>query len=139
MGERLACKIVAAALRDRGIDSELVMLDAIVDASMSSVSEAALTAAGDQGVAQLGQEFYDQLAERLGERIRECGERVPVITGESGGVGRMCVTGGARRRRIPAVCCECERDRVGHTIGGDMERSTALECATGVPRPRVAA
>lgn len=82
-GERLACKIVAAALRDRGIDSELVVLDSIVDATVSSVTDAALTATGDQGVAQLGQEFYDQLSVRLGERIRECGERVPVITGES--------------------------------------------------------
>jgi hypothetical protein len=39
------------------------------------------TSSGDQGVAQLGQDFYDQLAARLGERIRECGARVPVITG----------------------------------------------------------
>jgi aspartate kinase len=38
---------------------------------------------GDQGVAQLGQDFYDELAKRLGERIRECGGRVPVITGKS--------------------------------------------------------
>lgn len=82
-GERLACKIVAAALRDRGIDSELVVLDSIVDASMSSISDAALTATGDQGVAQLSQEFYDQLAVRLGDRIRDCGDRVPVITGKS--------------------------------------------------------
>ncbi|WVQ84666.1 hypothetical protein IAT38_006821 [Cryptococcus sp. DSM 104549] len=85
-GERLACKIVAAALRDRGVDSELVVLDNIVDASMSAVSDAALTGAGDQGVAQLGQEFYDQLAVRLGERLRECGQRVPVVTGYFGAV-----------------------------------------------------
>ena len=53
---------------------------------MSSISDAALTATGDQGVAQLSQEFYDQLSIRLGERIRECGDRVPVITGYFGPV-----------------------------------------------------
>ncbi|WWC64495.1 uncharacterized protein I303_107105 [Kwoniella dejecticola CBS 10117] len=86
-GERLACKIVAAALRDRGVDSELVVLDNIVDASFAAVGgDAALTSAGDQGVAQLGQEFYDHLAVKLGERLRECGQRVPVVTGYFGPV-----------------------------------------------------
>ncbi|OWZ35764.1 aspartate kinase [Cryptococcus neoformans c45] len=85
-GERLACKVVAAALRDRGVDSELVVLDNIVDASMSAASEAISVDAGDQGVAQLGQEFYDQLSFRLGERLRECGQRVPVVTGYFGPV-----------------------------------------------------
>ena len=33
--------------------------------------------------AQLGQEFYDRLAIALGERIRACGTKVPVITGMS--------------------------------------------------------
>jgi aspartate kinase len=64
------------------VDSELVVLDSIVDAAMSA-SDANLISAGDQGVAQLGQEFYDRLAVKLGERIRACGTRVPVITGES--------------------------------------------------------
>ncbi|OCF61379.1 aspartate kinase [Kwoniella mangroviensis CBS 10435] len=86
-GERLACKIVAAALRDRGVDSELVVLDNIVDSSFAAVGgDAALTAAGDQGVAQLGQDFYDHLAVKLGERLRECGQRVPVVTGYFGPV-----------------------------------------------------
>ncbi|KAK4689584.1 aspartate kinase, partial [Tremellales sp. Uapishka_1] len=85
-GERLACKIVAAALRDRGIDAELVVLDTIVDAAMCAATESNLASAGDQGVAQLGQDFYDQLAVRLGDRIRDCGNRVPVITGYFGPV-----------------------------------------------------
>ncbi len=66
----------------QGIDSELVLLDSIVDAAMSAASEATLLSSGDQGIAQLGQDFYDHLAVRLGERIRDCGTRVPVITGE---------------------------------------------------------
>ncbi|ODN94786.1 aspartate kinase [Cryptococcus wingfieldii CBS 7118] len=85
-GERLACKIVAAALRDRGVDSELVVLDSIVDASVTAASESLLAGAGDQGVAQLGQEFYTELAVRLGERLKDCGQRVPVVTGYFGPV-----------------------------------------------------
>ncbi|WRT70148.1 uncharacterized protein IL334_007142 [Kwoniella shivajii] len=86
-GERLACKIVAAALRDRGVDSELVVLDSIVDSSFAAVGgDAALTASGDQGVSQLGQEFYTHLAVKLGERLRECGQRIPVVTGYFGPV-----------------------------------------------------
>jgi aspartate kinase len=35
----------------------------------------------DEG--QLAQEFYDRLATTLGERIRQCGRRVPVVTGKT--------------------------------------------------------
>lgn len=31
---------------------------------------------------QLGQEFYDRLSAALGDRIRQCGPRVPVVTGD---------------------------------------------------------
>lgn len=105
MGERMACKIVAAALRDRvgllaftseisaktshqGIDSELVLLDNIVDDALGgAIAEAAaLGSTGDQGAAQLDQSFYDKLSERLGERLRLCGSRVPVVTGYFGPV-----------------------------------------------------
>ena len=83
-GEKLACKIVAASLRDRGIDSEFVNLDTIVDEMLNEPAvDNILLSSGDQGAAQLGQDFYDRLAEVLGERIRECGTRVPVITGMS--------------------------------------------------------
>jgi aspartate kinase len=34
----------------------------------------------------LGQDFYDKLSIALGERIRECGPRVPVVTGFFGPV-----------------------------------------------------
>ena len=81
-GEKLACKIVAASLRDKGIDSEFVNLDTIVDEMLNEPSiDNSLLSAGDQGAAQLGQDFYDRLAEVLGARIRDCGCRVPVITG----------------------------------------------------------
>ena len=60
------------------------MLDNIIDEDEAlSHSTSALVASGDQGIAQLGQEFYNQLAVRIGERIRDCGARVPVVTGLS--------------------------------------------------------
>lgn len=31
---------------------------------------------------QLGQDFYDKLSKRLGERIAECGDAIPVLTGQ---------------------------------------------------------
>jgi aspartate kinase len=66
----------------QGVDSELVNLDNIVDASFASISGSLFTGSGDQGVAQLGQEFYDELAGKLRERLIDCGTRVPVVTGE---------------------------------------------------------
>ncbi|GAA6006129.1 hypothetical protein JCM11491_002041 [Sporobolomyces phaffii] len=77
VGERLSCRIVAAALRDRGIDSELVSLESIIDWEVVSADDAK---AGD-GAPQLGQDFYSKLSQRLGERLAECGDRVPVVTG----------------------------------------------------------
>ncbi|KAJ3478070.1 hypothetical protein NLI96_g10020 [Meripilus lineatus] len=74
-GERLSCKIMTAILRDRGIDAEFVSLENIVPQT-------------DDGeptpdVGSLGQEFYDRVAVAVGERIKQCGARVPVVTGDS--------------------------------------------------------
>ncbi|GAA5960279.1 hypothetical protein JCM3765_002526 [Sporobolomyces pararoseus] len=77
VGERLSCRIVAAALRDRGIDSELVSLESIIDWEVVSADD---PKTGD-GAPQLGQDFYSKLSQRLGERLLECGDRVPVVTG----------------------------------------------------------
>lgn len=73
---------------NQGIDSELVLLDNIVDDALGgAVAEAAaLSSTGDQGAAQLDQAFYDKLSERLGERLKLCGSRVPVVTGYFGPV-----------------------------------------------------
>lgn len=57
------------------------------DALGGAIAEAAaLGSTGDQGAAQLDQSFYDKLSERLGERLRLCGSRVPVVTGYFGPV-----------------------------------------------------
>lgn len=79
IGERLSCKIVAAALRDQGIDSEMVSFEHIVQAALADdVSQDDLEPLDEFS---LGQEFYDRLAKKMGERLLECGSRVPVVTG----------------------------------------------------------
>ncbi|GAA6048829.1 hypothetical protein JCM3770_003642 [Rhodotorula araucariae] len=82
VGERLSCRIVAAALRDRGIDAELVSLENIIDWDvLGEDGEGATGGKGADGPPQLGQAFYSRLSQRLGERLAECGDRVPVVTG----------------------------------------------------------
>ncbi|CAE6499932.1 unnamed protein product [Rhizoctonia solani] len=77
VGERLACKLVAAVLRDRGVDSEFVSLENVVPAFEQEL---------ESGSTQLDQSFYDAVAKAVGERIVQCGRRVPVVTGFFGPV-----------------------------------------------------
>ncbi|KAF7348586.1 hypothetical protein MVEN_01376200 [Mycena venus] len=77
LGERLACKIMTAVLRDQGIDAEYVSLENIVP----DVED--LEAIED---GSLDQEFYDRLSLAVGERVKGCGPRVPVVTGFFGPV-----------------------------------------------------
>ncbi|EIM81965.1 aspartate kinase [Stereum hirsutum FP-91666 SS1] len=72
-GEKLGCKIITAALRDRGIDAEFVSLENIIPPT-------------DDGEGTLGQPFYDAVSAVFAERIRQCGSRVPVVTGFFGPV-----------------------------------------------------
>ena len=55
------------------MDAEFVSLENIIplpeDGDLS----------GEEGT--LGQEFYDRVAVLVGERIKQCGPRVPVVTG----------------------------------------------------------
>ncbi|KAJ7793425.1 aspartate kinase [Mycena olivaceomarginata] len=74
LGERLACKIMTAVLRDQGIEAEYVSLENIVP----DVDD------DDDGA--LDQDFYDQLSLAVGERVKQCGARVPVVTGFFGPV-----------------------------------------------------
>ncbi|KAK6536590.1 Aspartokinase [Arthrobotrys megalospora] len=67
-GEKLSCRLMATLLRDRGVDAEYVNLENILPS-------------GYQMKGGLCQSFYDDLAQRLGERIVQCGDKVPVITG----------------------------------------------------------
>ncbi|OJJ55323.1 hypothetical protein ASPSYDRAFT_209815 [Aspergillus sydowii CBS 593.65] len=74
-GEKLSCRLMAAFLQDRGVDSQYVDLSEIIDFHISG-----------QG---LDQGFYDNLAAALGRKLRSCEDKVPVITGYFG-----TVTGG---------------------------------------------
>lgn len=64
----------------QGIDSELVSLESIIDWDVLG-DEAEVASKSADGPPQLGQEFYSKLSQRLGERLAECGDRVPVVTG----------------------------------------------------------
>ncbi|KAI5806645.1 Aspartate/glutamate/uridylate kinase [Peziza echinospora] len=74
-GEKLSCIFMAAILNDIGVDAEYVSLESIIPPTYQAKNG-------------LTQEFYDYLAVRLGERLRECGDRIPVVTGYFG-----CVPG----------------------------------------------
>lgn len=89
LGERLACKIMTAVLRDQvlafistialahhpcqGIDAEYVSLENVVPDPQGLD--------GEDGYKTLDQAFYDNLASALRDRIEHCGSRVPVVTG----------------------------------------------------------
>lgn len=64
----------------QGVDSELVSLENIIQRAGQEEETPSGQANGDSE--SLGQPFYDRLAKLFGERIRECGNRVPVVTGE---------------------------------------------------------
>ncbi|PWZ00879.1 putative HOM3-L-aspartate 4-P-transferase [Testicularia cyperi] len=80
VGERLSCRIAVGALRDAGVEAELVTLESIVDPSFSGHA-----VQDNQGEFTLDQAFYDQLSEALGERLKAC-KGVPVVTGYFGNV-----------------------------------------------------
>ncbi|KKZ60623.1 aspartate kinase [[Emmonsia] crescens] len=71
-GEKLSCRIMAALLEDHGVESEYIDLSDMVSFATSCQS--------------LDQAFYNHLAVALGERVKACGRKVPVITGYFGPV-----------------------------------------------------
>lgn len=54
----------------QGIDAEYVSFESIVPPY-------------DEVDGTLGQDFYDLVSDAFAERIRQCGPRVPVVTGSS--------------------------------------------------------
>lgn len=58
----------------QGIDAEFVSLENIIPLSESDNFADSET---------LDQDFYDRVADVVAERIKQCGNRVPVVTGES--------------------------------------------------------
>ncbi|GAA5807316.1 hypothetical protein MFLAVUS_000674 [Mucor flavus] len=76
MGETLSCTIVTAVLKDRGIDSQLVVLNNLIEREFTALDES----------------FYTYIAERLQHVIHQCGNRVPVLTGFFGNVPGSLLT-----------------------------------------------
>ncbi|KAK2049516.1 aspartate kinase [Colletotrichum somersetense] len=84
LGERLACRVVAALLRSKGLPAETVVLDDVVEAVFGGGGAADQKAASDG----LGPCFYHLVADEIARRVRRaCGDGdgdgvvVPVVTG----------------------------------------------------------
>ncbi|KDN43193.1 aspartate kinase [Tilletiaria anomala UBC 951] len=93
IGERLSCRIVVGALRDAGVNAELIGLENIVDqpfldsigASPDVAGRGASAGSSGSTEVYLDQRFYDALAEKLGAVLQQC-DGVPVVTGYFGNV-----------------------------------------------------
>jgi aspartate kinase len=66
VGEKLSCRFMAALLQDHGVNAEYVDMSEVVDFPLKG---------------NLDQTFYDDVATRLGCRVKACRAQVPVITG----------------------------------------------------------
>ncbi|WFD35076.1 aspartate kinase [Malassezia cuniculi] len=82
LGERLACRLVSAALKGNGIEAELVCLDSIVSEMDHEVARGGYPT---EGPVYLEQSFYDQLSVAMGKRLQRC-KGIPVVTGYFGDV-----------------------------------------------------
>lgn len=92
IGEKLSCRLVTAYLLDQGFDAELVCLDNIVEKLESQVTDGDPDGLFQTPGGQLRQPFYDRLVLRLGERLKQCQDRIPVITGFFGVVPGSLLT-----------------------------------------------
>ena len=68
-GEKLSCRFMAALLRDHGVDAEYVDFSEIVETPSKG---------------GLSHEFYQEVAQSMARRLKECKAQVPVITGYFG-------------------------------------------------------
>jgi len=75
VGEKLSCRFMTALLKEQGVDAEYVDFSDIVHFQVK----------GGLGQ-QLGQQFYDQVAGLVAERLESCQAAVPVITGYFGSI-----------------------------------------------------
>ena len=67
VGEKLSARFMAALLEDHGFQSQYVDLSNIINYKIPED--------------KLNQAFYQNLAQVIGERIRLCGDKVPILTG----------------------------------------------------------
>ncbi|PKY26434.1 aspartate kinase [Rhizophagus irregularis] len=76
VGEILSCRIIVAALQDKGINAEFVKLDKIIN--LDNIIEQGFDANN------LNQKFYDYLSQKIADAVNKCGNKIPVITGYFG-------------------------------------------------------
>ena len=77
LGEKLACLLTAASLEHSGVGAKVVLLDDIVERAYQSHPNGP-----EAAYEELGTHFFDRISLEIGKRIRECGDKVPIVTGE---------------------------------------------------------
>ncbi|WYZ35839.1 hypothetical protein EsH8_X_000486 [Colletotrichum jinshuiense] len=76
LGEKLACRVVAAFLNSKDVPAEPVILEDVVEAVFGgSIFEQR------SALDSLGPRFYHLIADEITKRIRDCGDHVPIVTG----------------------------------------------------------
>lgn len=68
VGEKLSCRLVAGILEDRGVETQFINLESVVEAVFD--------------VNSLDQNFYDYLSRAFASAVSRCGHRVPIVTGK---------------------------------------------------------
>ncbi|KAK2763603.1 aspartokinase [Colletotrichum kahawae] len=76
LGEKLACRVVAAYLSSKDVPAEPVILEDVVESVFGGSIFEQKTALDN-----LGPRFYHLLGDEITRRIRECGDHVPIVTG----------------------------------------------------------
>ncbi|KAF9873373.1 aspartate kinase [Colletotrichum karsti] len=76
LGEKLACRVVAAYLSSKGVPAEPVILENVVESVFGgSIFEQRTK------LESLGPRFYHLIGDEITRRIRECGDHIPIVTG----------------------------------------------------------
>ncbi|KAG0001587.1 Aspartokinase [Entomortierella chlamydospora] len=78
VGEKLSCRIVAGMLEDRGVETQFINLENVIEAVFD--------------INCLDQNFYDYLSRAFAAAVSQCGNRVPVVTGFFGPVPGSLLT-----------------------------------------------
>jgi len=86
-GEKLSCLYMAALLEDQGVPAQYVDLaDILRPTAASSPVNGSSDIGGSASKRRLNLAWYSNVATLLGDEVRKCGDRVPVMTGYFGSV-----------------------------------------------------
>ncbi|KAI9242326.1 MAG: Aspartate/glutamate/uridylate kinase [Podila humilis] len=78
VGEKLSCRLVAGILEDRGVETQFINLESVVEAVFD--------------INSLDQNFYDYLSRAFASAVSKCGHSVPIVTGFFGPVPGSLLT-----------------------------------------------